>query len=78
MKSQAKLFRKARLPEGRGNSDFSFAPETTSSFLISLIGKQGLSFQDTKIKRLRVNMGLMLAYPALGEASVRWKLPKAK
>lgn len=68
MKSQAKLLRKARLPEGKGNSDFSFAPEATSSFLISLLGKEGLPFQDMKIKRLRVKRGLMLADPALGEA----------
>lgn len=78
MRSQAKLLRKARLPEGKGNSDFSFASEATSSFLMSLIGKEGLPFQDMKIKRLKVKMGLMPAYPALGQASVRWKLPKAK
>lgn len=64
MKSQAKLLRKARLPEGKGNSDFSFAPEATSSFLIFLIGKEGLPFQDKKMKRLRVKRGLMSAYPA--------------
>lgn len=65
MKSQAKLLRKARLPEGKGNSDFSFAPGAASSFLISLIEKEGLPFQDMKIKRLRVKMGLMPVYPAL-------------
>lgn len=63
MKSQAKLLRKARLPEGKGNSDFSFAPGAASSFLISLIEKEGLPFQDMKIKR--VKMGLMPVYPAL-------------
>lgn len=53
MKSQAKLLIKARFPEGKGNSDFSFAPEVRSSFLISLVGEEVLTFQDKKIKRLR-------------------------